>query len=150
MADLVGMPLEEVRLSAASDTMDVLGSFEQRDPSHVYHDVSKSLYSVLRRMQARSHLSDGSALDAIETCLTALEHGGDPRSTEHVLPYALHDEHEAITAQLDRLYVPTSAGGQFEWIDGPLIRAAKRGHWLLLDNANLCAASVLDLSLIHI
>lgn len=144
MADLVGMPLEEVRLSAASDTMDVLGSFEQRDPSHVYHDVSKSLYSVLRRMQARSHLSDGSALDAIETCLTALEHGGDPRSTELVLPYALHDEHEAITAQLDRLDVPTSAGGQFEWIDGPLIRAAKRGHWLLLDNANLCAASVLD------
>ncbi len=32
----------------------------------------------------------------------------------------------------------------FEWSDSPLVRAAERGEWLLLDRANLCSAAVLD------
>ena len=39
----------------------------------------------------------------------------------------------------------TSPGAsQFEWVDGPLIKAMKSGHWLLMDGANLCSPSVLD------
>ncbi|RIA85786.1 P-loop containing nucleoside triphosphate hydrolase protein [Glomus cerebriforme] len=34
--------------------------------------------------------------------------------------------------------------GRFEWIDGILINALQNGHWLLIDNANLCNPSVLD------
>ncbi|GES99488.1 midasin [Rhizophagus clarus] len=34
--------------------------------------------------------------------------------------------------------------GRFEWIDGVLINALQNGHWLLIDNANLCNPSVLD------
>src|SRR6185295_15227557 len=34
--------------------------------------------------------------------------------------------------------------GRFEWIDGFLINALEEGHWLLIDNANLCNPSVLD------
>ncbi|KAJ3199798.1 AAA ATPase midasin, partial [Entophlyctis luteolus] len=34
--------------------------------------------------------------------------------------------------------------GQFEWIDGTLIKALEEGRWILIDNANLCPASVLD------
>ncbi|KAF9242636.1 midasin nuclear AAA ATPase [Melanogaster broomeanus] len=34
--------------------------------------------------------------------------------------------------------------GRFEWVDGPLIRAMKHGHWLVLDGANMCNPSVLD------
>ncbi|KNZ53761.1 elongation factor EF-2 [Puccinia sorghi] len=33
---------------------------------------------------------------------------------------------------------------QFEWIDGPLVTAMKKGQWLLVENLNLCSASVLD------
>jgi MoxR-like ATPase len=32
----------------------------------------------------------------------------------------------------------------FQWVDGILIDAMKRGFWLLFDNANLCSPSVLD------
>ena len=38
-------------------------------------------------------------------------------------------------------------GGQvsgFEWVDGVVVQALKKGHWLLIDNVNLCSASVLD------
>jgi midasin (ATPase involved in ribosome maturation) len=50
----------------------------------------------------------------------------------HALPYVF--------------YADTSVGcaGRFEWVDGVLVRAVKQGGWLLLDNANLCADSVLD------
>ncbi|KAL0096148.1 P-loop containing nucleoside triphosphate hydrolase protein [Phycomyces blakesleeanus] len=37
-----------------------------------------------------------------------------------------------------------SVAGKFEWIDGLLIHALEQGHWLLIDNANLCNPSVLD------
>jgi len=32
----------------------------------------------------------------------------------------------------------------FEWIDGVVINAVENGHWLVLNNVNLCPASVLD------
>ena len=34
--------------------------------------------------------------------------------------------------------------GTFEWVDSVLVRAMERGHWLVLDTANTCSASVLD------
>ncbi|XP_033116850.1 midasin-like [Anneissia japonica] len=37
-----------------------------------------------------------------------------------------------------------SGGGKFEWIDGMLVTALNKGHWLLIDNVNLCSPSVLD------
>lgn len=38
-------------------------------------------------------------------------------------------------------------GGQFEWVDGILVTALKKGHWLLLKNANLCRYWNVDHSL---
>ncbi|XP_031485697.1 midasin isoform X2 [Nymphaea colorata] len=37
-----------------------------------------------------------------------------------------------------------SFSGKFEWVVGGLIKAAERGEWVLLDNANLCNPTVLD------
>ncbi len=34
--------------------------------------------------------------------------------------------------------------GNFEWMDGALLNALEEGSWVLLDNVNLCTASVLD------
>jgi midasin (ATPase involved in ribosome maturation) len=36
------------------------------------------------------------------------------------------------------------SGCRFEWVDGPLVTAMKKGEWLLVKNSNLCSASVLD------
>ena len=37
-----------------------------------------------------------------------------------------------------------AARGGFEWVDGVVVRAVEAGHWLIIDNVNLCSASVLD------
>lgn len=29
-------------------------------------------------------------------------------------------------------------GGQFAWRDGPFLQALKAGHWILLDEVNVC------------
>ena len=36
------------------------------------------------------------------------------------------------------------AAGRFEWVDGVLLKAAVKGEWVLLENANLCSPTVLD------
>ena len=42
-------------------------------------------------------------------------------------------------AQLDNVQK-----GTFEWISSSLVTAMEAGHWLVLDGANVCSASVLD------
>ena len=38
----------------------------------------------------------------------------------------------------------SNSGGCFEWMDSLLVKALRQGHWLLVDNVNLCSSSVLD------
>ena len=52
---------------------------------------------------------------------------------------ALREEMNALTS-LHR----DGSLGRFEWLDGALVRALEHGHWVLLDQANLANASVLD------
>ncbi|XP_046844513.1 midasin-like isoform X2 [Xenia sp. Carnegie-2017] len=49
-----------------------------------------------------------------------------------------------LRAQLIKSKGNTHLSGQFEWVDGQLVKALKEGHWLLIDNVNFCSASVLD------
>lgn len=37
-----------------------------------------------------------------------------------------------------------ASGGIFEWVDSPLVVAIRDGHWVVVEGASLCAASVLD------
>ena len=146
LADMHGVPLEELRLSNASDTMDVLGSFEQRDPavtrtavlagaheaaSAAVHAAAAHGGDVAALERARRDLSaDGAARDA---ALALLEQSVAPTHVDTIRALRAH-----LAAGND------ASAGTFEWVDGPLVRAARRGAWLLLDNANLCSASVLD------
>ena len=38
----------------------------------------------------------------------------------------------------------SETGGHFQWRDGPLLRALKEGHWIVLDELNLASQSVLE------
>lgn len=58
----------------------------------------------------------------------------------------MESEISAVVDSVKRLQLleKNSVAGKFEWIDGLLINALENGHWLLIDNANLCNPSVLD------
>ena len=51
---------------------------------------------------------------------------------------------QSIQLQLDRSDHQGQNSGQFVWRDGILVEALLKGQWLLLENVNLCPASVLD------
>ena len=52
---------------------------------------------------------------------------------------------KTLTLLLERSkHMDSVGGGCFEWVDSLLVKALRHGHWLLIDNVNVCSASVLD------
>lgn len=49
-----------------------------------------------------------------------------------------------ISDQLSQSSTGQVGGGSFEWYDSILVEAVTRGRWLLIENAHVCNASVLD------
>ncbi|CAO1615519.1 unnamed protein product [Jaminaea pallidilutea] len=159
LARLVGAPLEEMRMNSGIDTMDVLGTFEQSDPGQNVRTALDGLLQVFRKGAASEALMAGSsrssefALDLISRALRSVT------TSQQLLDEVVHAVSNASTtlpahaadqvAHLVNIVKSCSsqeqnAAGRFEWTDGPLVRAMREGSWLLVDDANLCSASVLD------
>ena len=153
VAALAGKSLVIFPLNADVDAMDLIGGFEQADP---HRDVQACLAKLQRFLQDQilralpNPVSD-TAVDLL-AALNALT--GDAHQYETILPVveALQAD-PAIPADLaallatasDALRKPlTLENPRFEWLDGVIVRAVETGAWLVLDNANLCSASVLD------
>lgn len=157
IADLTGNPLHELSVNSATDTTDILGSFEQLDSvGHTTHVVQRIItlierisrsmegskmlqprqYSYLKRV-ATTDSPRGPSVDVLQVAVSILNELGDLDDT-----WAL--ERANLLALIKDQISPSDATGRFEWVDGPLVRAMEQGHWVLLDNANLCSPSVLD------
>ncbi|TFY72597.1 hypothetical protein EVG20_g419 [Dentipellis fragilis] len=157
MADLTGNVLHEVSISSGTDTMDLLGTFEQVDVGGRRLALSQRclalIEAVLRtregsRMQqllqssfpgsgsARSLTSD-SDLHTLESVIKAL-------GQVEALDDTQISERRELLVDIEHELSTSTSSGRFEWTDGPLIRALKEGHWILIDDANLCSPSVLD------
>ncbi len=157
VAELTGNALQELSVNHGTDTSDILGSYEQVDSNFralaLVRRVLQLIENISRTFEGcRGHnLSD---LGQLRMALTT------PPSTE-ALPDLLRATLNTLESLIisDRIYTQERLNlrkelraelatsrtvGHFEWIDGPLIKALREGHWLLLDNANLCSPSVLD------
>jgi midasin len=153
LAAINGARLVELALSADTDTMDLIGGFEQIDYRRQILSLAKDLESFLHRhiitalssgrfSELTSNLlrvyqlcqNDDISLDGLISSVTML------RSS-----YPDLDLHEFVR-RCDMLVKvsrnPNKVG--FEWTEGALTEAIQRGYWVVLDNANLCNASVLD------
>jgi midasin len=157
MAELTGNPLQEVSINYATDTTDILGSYEQVDGNfralqlvrralQLSESVSRTFggsksptllnLGLLRAALVKSPPIE-SLPELLRTASNTLE--GLVGMDDHAIREKI-DIQEGIRAEL----AASNIAGRFEWIDGPLVRALKEGHWLLLDNSNLCSPSVLD------
>lgn len=147
-----GRPFRELSLSTASDTSDLVGSYEQTDDTfHRRHllDVINSIVSDLARnygvslagpvvamLKAVDSMTKSSEVAEIDLARTILE--------------AMPENHrnDSKVRELERVIQKSEKGvslcPKFEWIDGPLTEAMRDGGWLVLDNASLCSPSVLD------
>ncbi|KAK0187828.1 midasin nuclear AAA ATPase [Armillaria mellea] len=154
LAHLTGNRLQEVSISPATDTMDILGSFEQVDLNAAASTLVQEAVQ-LAGQYSRTSLGSRDLLSNHDTLRNALRQSslGDIglllRTAQQMIAHlrqrnSIDNELSDLQYRLDRLAGNVSSVGQFEWRDGPLVQAMKKGHWLLLDGANLCNPSVLD------
>ncbi|KAI0389407.1 midasin [Xylariaceae sp. FL0594] len=153
LAALAGKTLVSFPMNADIDTMDLIGGFEQSDPLREVNVAVRKLKSILQ----------SSALDALpqtvpDMALDLLHALENRKQQANDVPYLLTLMHglyaqvppdsdlaSALRETQDFLQRSTRiADPRFEWLDGVIVQAIQKGEWLVLDNANLCSASVLD------
>jgi len=157
LAHFSGSNLDEVHISKATDTTDLLGGFEQVDhlarvmvvaeeAVQLAEMFARSACGITSRYQYRTlaqrelisgQRTSASVLQVVSGLLAEL-------STVDVEDTSLDAARRDLDLRVRDLAQVRSTRGRFEWIDGPLIRAMKNGHWLVLDGANMCNPSVLD------
>ncbi|KAF5333007.1 hypothetical protein D9758_015177 [Tetrapyrgos nigripes] len=150
LAGLTGNNLREISVNGATDTMDILGGFEQVDARSRVISIAEDLLCVVDQAYRSRHFS---AIRSLEPyCLLRQGIASKPLhglvelvlGVLHSLDEAQLPELSSLRSRLDNVVNQADKLGHFEWVDGPLVRALKEGGWLLLDGANLCSPSVLD------
>lgn len=152
VAALAGKSLIIFPLNADVDAMDLIGGFEQADPMREVEACLTRLRIVLQEkilrtvpqpvpeaalnlMGALNSLTGEAQYENILTMVDVLQANGS----------MAEDLSAALSETSDLLHKPlTMDNPRFEWLDGVIVRAVESGAWLVLDNANLCSASVLD------
>jgi midasin len=147
-ASLVGADLEIFSMNADIDAMDLVGGYEQLDPSRETQRVRGELEQLIRRSISNSETPETSEvllLEALhlraslkpEKAAAILDSLRSEAVPEHVI--------NLVIKYFQLLQTPQQIeGARFQWVDGILIQALREGKWLVLDNANLCSSAVLD------
>ena len=205
LASLAGRTLRQVALTAATDTSELLGSFEQKESARDRATIEAEALAALRASAAdalapatTAETARGDADDSNDDATRATESAWAAWSRYRAIIEASAEstsaeDAEAAKAALDAALVAIEtlrvaagardddtdedamdegregvegsiaslraraarlgpeawggaapAAGRFEWVDGVLLKAAVRGEWVLLENANLCSPTVLD------
>ena len=148
LAAASGAKLLEVSMNAEIDTVDLLGGYEQyderREIEHIKDQAAR--LSEQRIKQALSMDSSHNILPYLELHRICQLPTLDPKTLLSAL-----QEMEILESRNNlarRLQVIAEQNQveqtRFVWNDGVLVDAVQEGSWLVLDNANLCNASVLD------
>ncbi|OCB87744.1 P-loop containing nucleoside triphosphate hydrolase protein [Sanghuangporus baumii] len=156
LAAACGRSLEEISFGSSTDTSDLIGSFEQNSidfrAEHLLNDVLQIIDTAAARACLKStgslslllRLKD-EVLTAQQTCsLAPLQDFARSSLSAPILDTAEPELQTVLTAISSLPMDAKQSNPTFEWVDGPLIRAMRRGKWMLLDNANLCSPAVLD------
>lgn len=149
VAALAGASVVTIAMNADTDTIDLIGGYEQSDINRQSRDAVETLHVQLARIAKRRLLQHPSPESA--EILESL--GQDPsrllsdlKRAKDYLQFLPVEESGAISQQIRLLEqsVTIADEARFDWMDGILVEALQVGKWLVLDNANLCSASVLD------
>ncbi|KAJ5923916.1 hypothetical protein N7466_008103 [Penicillium verhagenii] len=155
LAAINGATLEELALSADTDTMDLIGGFEQIDHRREVSSFVNDVEAFLRHQIIHS-FATGDVSNAVGSALQICQHFQTTDTSLETVISSLTDLCQAysdVTLQnflerAQKLWETIQQSDKmkvgFEWTEGVLTRAVQNGDWVVLDNANLCNPSVLD------
>lgn len=169
LASFVGSHVVNLPLNADMDTMDLIGGYEQIDIQRERVSLVKQLRQITQSHFTNLLISAPDLYSDIFTPEELLRADvpdlySDIFKLEELLRADVPDIAEItklsrklgkrfphlgyleIASECEKIIRQSSEDtrARFEWVDGFLVRALKQGHWLVLDNANLCSSSVLD------
>ncbi|KAF2456546.1 hypothetical protein BDY21DRAFT_53522 [Lineolata rhizophorae] len=148
-------------LNPDMDATDLVGGYEQVDPSRqaqhflrtVRHFAREQVLDLAARGSMGHAAEQGDTLGSLlqlETLGRTASANGDVLSliVQLLEAFKLNSPHLSALVDDGRALMQNASvtidKARFEWVDGVIIRALEEGHWLVLDNANLCSSSVLD------
>ncbi|KAL9104324.1 MAG: hypothetical protein Q9163_000715 [Psora crenata] len=150
LASLARVEVVELCLNPDMDTTDLVGGFEQLDPTRQLASFATRLREYTHELMLQQ-LTSGIVVDAIllslelrlRRSITAADILPIVRSLAQV---QMSSQYPAFLAECETLVGRTTMDNRarFEWVDSILIKALKQGKWLILNSANLCNPSVLD------
>jgi midasin len=163
LASYSGRKLREFSMSNQTDTLELLGGFEQSSETRgllrLVDEIEQLFQCALVSALGDSTTFDFSTVTRMRESANFLIGSDDPRSqfenvassARDVLDYlsTVSVAEYATKAQIVKQALASTVenrdvAARFEWVDGVLVDAMRRGEWLLIKHANLCSASVLD------
>jgi midasin len=157
LANIAGRTLMEFSMNSDIDSTDLLGGFDQVDVARKAANLRKEAHVIAIGASSfvLQHPSSKGWKELLESLSLVVKLSKEKNSVA-VLCRALSSIPKFdsfIDRSIQQLIenindlMQESAKVQtvrFQWFDGTLLRAVEEGHWLILDNANLCNPSVLD------
>jgi MoxR-like ATPase len=167
LAELCNASLVTVSLTPATDVNELVGSFEQVDSDEDRKEVIRHLRLLnnaactyltetqeelalqhevwrLHRSIENASLKDltASGLEIVSLLVTASDLNQEFRQCTR----AHLESSQLILKRLEATLADKAERDKrhFRWVEGILVAAMTQGHWLHLENVNLCPASVLD------
>jgi midasin len=153
LAAISGSKLVEVAMNPEIDTMDLVGGFEQVDPQRQLSTFLETVWTYTRDLVLgmTAQNTQSSQLESLIQLMRLVSSTNPPLSDiQHALVQLANNSEDVTFLTFSRDCAALSKAHQdpdtvkFEWSDGILIDALQKGHWVVLDNANLCTSSVLD------
>ncbi|KAJ1957077.1 AAA ATPase midasin, partial [Linderina pennispora] len=153
LANATGNKLVEFSMNSGVDTSEILGGFEQVDMQRHHLALVRKIGKLVNLAVFASSYQNTKQLAQLCSVYHATRH-----CTRAQDLCALVEQIAGLASVTDELFVrllseiqaemadfaALEVAGKFEWVDGILVDALLNGHWLLIDRANLCSASVLD------
>ncbi|KAF2736187.1 midasin [Polyplosphaeria fusca] len=146
LASIVGADLVTFSMNADIDAMDLVGGYEQVDPSREIQSTRDQLERAVRRILASDTSVSVAYVKLLEDLRASRSLSTETLHSIDALDCSKLSEIKPLIEKLALLQMTPSIieGARFQWVDGLLIQALERGKWLVLDNANLCSSAVLD------
>ncbi|KAE9976099.1 hypothetical protein EG328_002315 [Venturia inaequalis] len=149
-ANLVTFPM-----NADIDAMDLVGGYEQADPTRRKSSFITRAKDYFQKLYVGSMLAGAVGAASTQAFESSMFWQQEPsRPVLQAIGHWLHTQSiSQNTLELSDLYTTCKSlleepdqieKAQFEWVDGLLVQSLEHGDWLVLDNANLCSSSVLD------
>ena len=149
LAAASGSKLIEISMNVDTDTSDLVGGFEQydeqREIQYIKQTALEAINVRLENLLAESQASETTTkLFEIRSLLTQ-DHAKIAAVLQGLRSLSSLPRMDSLIEELASISEPNrDAKAKFVWNDGILVDAIRDGAWVVLDNANLCNASVLD------